>query len=90
MLSVVIAWCLATERALSDNPWTIGTPGKFLSYYCQVTLRPLTEHVDKNKPVSQRFELSSRISLTSEPLDPWMLIHNQDEMNQNRSNEQYA
>jgi len=49
------------------------------------SLQTNTHHIDKNKPVSRRFELSSRITLTSEPLDPWIILLIQDVMNQNRS-----
>lgn len=55
-----------------------------------IFLQTNTHHVDKNRPVSRRSELSSRTILTSEPLDPWILLHIQDMVNQHRSNKQCA
>lgn len=54
------------------------------------SLQTNTHHVDKNQPVSRRFELSSRNTLTSEPLDPWIVLPIQDVLSQHRSNKQYA
>ena len=39
-----------------------------------------TPVVDRDQPVSRRFEPSSRTSLTGEQPDPWQLLHRQDEM----------
>ncbi len=51
-------------------------------------LKTPTPTVDKDQPVSRRFEPSSRNSLMGEQPNPWQLLHRQDESSRHRGAEQ--
>ena len=51
-------------------------------------LQNSTPAVERDQPVSRRFEPSSRTTLIGEQPNPWELLHPQDEMSRHRGAEQ--
>ena len=67
------------------NHWP-GIPGPFVQWDSTAKLN-IYDSLDRIKPVSRRFKLSSRWSLCKEQLRPWNLVQLQDDQNQHRGGE---
>ena len=71
---MLLAEQLVDQRSVHSNPLVLGaTP-----------LKTPAPAVDRDQPVSQRFEPNSRTTLIGEQPNPWKLLHLQDVMSRHR------
>ena len=76
---------LLTKQLLNHWP---GIPGPFVQWDSTAKLN-IYDSLDRIKPVSRRFKLSSRRPLCKEQLRPWNLVQLQDGQNQHRELNKY-
>ena len=75
--AMLLAEQLAHQRSVHPGPLVLGA----------APLKSLTPTADRDRPVSRRFEPSSRNALTVEQTDPWDLIQPQDAPSRHRGAE---
>ena len=76
--AMLLAEQLVHQRLVQSDPLVQGS----------TLLKILTPAVDRDQPVSRRFEPSSRNSLIGEQPNPWGLLQSQDELSRHRGAEQ--
>lgn len=75
---MLLAKQLVQQRYVHPGPLVLGmNPLKFPS-----------AAIDRDQPVSRRFEPNSRIFLIGEQPNPWELLHPQDKMSRHRGSKQ--
>ena len=75
---MLLAEQLVDQRLVQSDPLVLGSS----------SLKTRTLVVDKDQPVSRRFEPSSRSTLIGEQPNPWELLHPQDVLSRHRGAEQ--
>jgi hypothetical protein len=75
---MLLAEQLVDQRSVPHDPLVL----------VRTPLKTRTPTVDRDQPVSRRFEPSSRNALIGEQPNPWELLHPQDALSRHRGAEQ--